>query len=1264
MDSRELFREQENRTITRTLTEEEMRLGNAPLISLADMRQLQNVGPALDAQEQRLQDMRTRTQQNMPPVLQSGANIGNLRQEGQENPLTETYISITSGYSITALKDDLFGLWKYQRFNNKDSADMQDLKAKLTALTDQFSMQVSFSNREDVRDRCGEMREKYQALVLSCEHYLSGHKSPWTIAGKARKSMAEKLLKASQAELDMLEDSAMNCFEEAKAVSSGEGAVSMQWDRILHNGRIRTINTERDHITLKRRGNSNVTEILREGTNEREILTVARNEQELQECRKIVAMSRLAQALGCGNLSGGEEMNTRMTTMIIDGKTVQGCITSGVTKKTMEDYRRENAAVSRPGADVLDQRQASYSAEHLQGLLILPFLDYLCGVNDRAESDINTGKTETSRGVSLGRIQANAHGKAGGAFGQEAEPFPGTLQNVWMDTDFAEKILQMDGSEIYGMLTGVLEDNERQAVLSRFHNLQDKIRETAGIGGMQRDEQGVAHLNRDPLPQNFKDRAALEEQVRHPDSLAAYAQSQENGFHKLLNASVLSNAIANNQTGAEPNLFGQLVPLGDLVREIKSPAGDSVLSEIVQNLPGMAAAFEEKRREKVPFGDGRDAVLLAINSQLLDIKALQDACRTYLKRSKGEGDFSNRYAVGRLLSASEYQERLYKEHAAAMYGWVQRLGQQHTDRDFSMTFEELFKESMTIAQRRGNAGSFDVGDMYQNVTLSEQELCEKTGTEGFGTLGAKLHHSLKSREDRGKTNSEIIKNVYDRLQEVREYQNSPLSRGFNGFVDKLNGLVRACNEYITKQEEHLLGGRITSDGRERLDIVDELQDMIQEEFNTIFERKEDGRIAVREAEVERLANSCVSDTKTRDQVTFLDISLALKRNLLMEQEMAYSQGRSLKAKERNRQRSRRSNTEQEAERLRQRAGKGPESFVEKDPVSLEKELAAKSGKASLNELADRLDVLLENRKKNSKEIMDCADLLNELAELKNEPIFTQYDRNAYNEALESRRAGVSSGSDPDIRLQNNAVSQMNRFVDKMNAFVRARDAYLDKQNSRIFGGTITGQERMDILEQAYEIGRWEHGSFCETDAEGKTRFVPEKLVARIKSLLQAGKPLDQICLTDLTNLERIEEAGEKGLEQTEEIVEKAEKKRKHKHQKPSQQPERQEQQARNPTVILEETRSELNRLSQALDELRGKKLFGKSDSKEFTAVADGLQALLELRQSGDADVLRAYYDRIVEACSGYERKNEGSTNDRMKLVTQIKNRCMEERMKL
>ncbi len=1266
ISSRGLFTEQENESLTRKLTEEEQQ--NAPLISLADKRQLKNVGPALDAHEQRLRDFRGRVRALLPPEREERQSLGSLQRGSLQDPLTEDYISITSGHSIVSMKEDLFNLWKYQRYNRKDSPDMRHLKNVLTDLTDRFEEEVSFSSREDVRQHSIVMEEKYRALILSCETYLRNHKRPWSIAGKARKSMAERLLKAARTEADIVMDSALNSFEEIRELEAGTGRVSLSWDRILHNGRIRNIHTGNGPVTLNRHGLSNATEIIDETTGKREILTFARNSGELKKCRRIVAMSRLASRLGCGDLAGAGKMTTRMTTMVINGKTVMGCITSGLTRTSRSVFNYENDRNQRPGADVLEQVRPAYTAEHLQDVLMLPFLDYLCGNSRPAHKDFPCEKKQSSRKLELGRIQETGHLLADEGFKTEVRP-PMNLQNVWMDPELADQILSLKAEDISGLLADVLEQGERQAVIARLIQLQGSIREAAGPEGCVRNEQGVERLDRVRMPSSFKDKDALAEMLRdHPERLTAYAQSQgETGVHKHLS----EEFAANSEGAVEAKVSGKglLMPLNILAGEIKEPEGP-MAAELKGYVSGFVAginAFNEARTGAVPFDEGEDAVLEQVDVQLRPLTIVRENCRQYLAGSWAKEDLANRLAVGKLLQAVDHQVGKYREHVEGMCRWAGTMRNIRSDRELSFTFEELFNEAMLIADRTWSGeGAFSIDALYQDVLLSDEQLCRKTETESITSLAQQLHSNLVYRSSQGGNNSEQVQEFERKLQEAKAALSFPAQDQAADFVERINELMTACGQYVEKQESHLFKGKLSSDGKERMRLADELQDLLEEEYSAFLKKNEDGSFSLDQAGLSRLIDSCATEELPRERVSFRDISLQIKRGILVQREKALSAGTDMGIRERRLERERRRTAlaEAEKEKAKKKAQRPPRTSMDQDFVQLEAELSAQLKIGGLNELSRQIDDSIADREENSPQILAFAEKLGNLIKLKNAPLFSSRQAAYYTEQLRN-------GADPKGLMHNDAVGVYNRMAELMNELTAAHDDYLNKQNSRLFGGTIRGQERMDIVGEAYRTCRWEFASFQKEREGGERSFDSRNLMRKLMSLINSGKPLGEITMTDLTNMSRMDELAKR---------EKEEIRARSSVQKDSgapapQQPEAVSTEARDAEALQQEGSGEavsafvpspeLTTLYRDLDALKGHKFGNREDSIEFQSVLTGLKTLLDLTKTADEKTLRAYYGDVIGKCQTYEGKSSvSSRSKRRKLVSQIRILCEDERNKL
>ena len=1255
MDSSDLLYVQHQKGETIHRTKQELAQANAPLVSLADKEQLLDPEKILDKKEQQLRDFRNRVEALLPPEQEAGEQVGNVRQLPAE--AASTYISITSGHSIAAMKEDLFNLWKYQRYNGKDSEDMQRLKRELTGLTDAFPRTVTFANHEDIRQRCGEMHEKYQGLIDSCEVYLAGHKHPWTIAGKARKSMAEKLLQAARAELDMLEDSAFNCFEEAKALHADIPSVRLSWDEILHHGKMRTVKSDRDNIDVKIDAHSHTAELVHRDTGVREVITYARDAKELEECRKVVAMSRLAQKLGIGALAGGGEMNTRMTTMIVNGKVVVGCITSGVTKKTLSDYRQEDRNTQRPGAELLPDKKTAYGPEHLKGLLAMPFLDYLCGVElgkrkevyGTAAGELLSDKTETARGPVLGQIQGLSHRIAEGGFGKEAREFP-DLGNAWMTEELANNILQLNANDVDKMLVGLIGKEERQALTIRLQSLKDQI--TAKRAQIAQQREGA------PVPNNFKTDDDLKQILEKPNDLAAYAQSQSQGLHRLLDENIARNG---NVQPESANPTGLLLPLEHLIGDLREPVGKNkeALQGFLTGLTEKVNQFAEKRNAPVSFEDGAEALQNAITEQLEDIQALRQSLKNYLKKSADPEDFPNRMAVGKLLGASEYQEQCYRAHVDAMYRWVERLKAQKTDRTFSFTYDELFKESMFLSKKQDRVGEFALKDLYKDVELTEQELCEKTETESYNSISTRLFSSLDKRNKDQKKNSPEIMAVYDKLLSLTELESRKVNNSPADMITALTELYNACSAYIDKQESRFAGGKFSSTGRDRLDMVEDLQALIEEEIAAFGHKAEDGTVALDENALSRLADQCVTATKPKEDVTFNDISLLLKRRQLLKREEAISQGSDYKTKERVRLREKKKAQAAppltEEERARMRASAAPPTFSLMDPLTVEKQLATGGEVGDLHSYSERLDGMLEGRKKNSPQIIAYADQLAALTELKDMPIF----RGGYGQGLQGLNAEGRFA-----HLNNPAVDRLNQYIDAVNELTRRQDAYMEKQNSRIFGGTVTGQARMDLIRNVHQTCVWEVQSLMSDRVDrytGRSTADTEKLVRYIEQLLSSGKPLDEITFTDITNLARLEAKTKESAERTRPSAQVPAEE----HQtEPSVQPQTQQTEAEQPVSSNVVQLSSVPTLQGYMTRLNGaKKALGRTDSIEYQAVKESLTLLLHYSKGAEKSILKERYQEVVEKCDRYLEKSKRN-NDRRQCVAEIRLYCLNEDMQL
>ena len=1200
MDSEELFESQVAQNLTIHRSEEELSQENAPLVSLADVEQLRKGKPILDAHKKKRDEFRDHVEKATTIAQVRTAQIGE-RQKDDVEPVTDSYISVTSGFSIASLKHDLDTKWKYQRYNGSNSAEMQNLKGKLTDLSAQFDVEVTFTSYEDIRDACGVLVGKYKALIAACETYLAKSKNPHTIAGKSRKSMAQRLLRAAMSEMEMLEDSAINCFDEKKLLDANTASVKLKWDDILHHGRLRAIDTNRDKFYINMHADANTGEVVYRGSEKREMITFATTEAELKGCRRIVAMSTLAQKLGFGRLAGGEEMSTRMTTMLVGDNVVTGVVTTGITKKSLSQYQYEMShdIGARPGEDVLPERKTSYGADYLRDLLAIPFIDYLCGINRDSAEGFGLDKIECASGLVLGRIQTQTHELAKSGFGKEFKEFEAP-EGTWIDFKLVQSILGLDEQTLLDMMTGVLDQEERAAAVLRLNSLKKWILERIGPEDA-------------PLPEMFKDEDDYAELVENPKVLSAYATSQAGKIHKLLDPKI---AETTQTRDLSVNTSGMLVPLLTLAGRIGEPVGKQAkkLEETLGGITEEINKFNSYRSEEVKFSESVEDFEKEIEAEFDPIDIVRKKCKAYLILSDDPKDIQNRIAVSALLQATYYQEKIYREHVMAMRTWAQRSMAKGTDRSFDLVFDDLFKETIYIAQKTGKAKESTIEEMYARVPFTREELCQRTGTEILGDVEDDLFDSTYEKEDNGQELDTLIDATYEASRQVSRELVKDVSEGIDGFLHAIAHLKHCCDTYLEVQGKKFLKGSLNSVGRNRKKIVKRYLKIINEEYG-IFLDYSDVRVAKADSKaLQRLMDYCIQNGIEKEDVWISALCVAAKRDLLAKQEKDILSGEAVRAAKKKREKKEAKSQREAAERekIEKRATLPPPKYIEKDPREMEVFLSGLLDIAVIPQTTTDLSQRLTGKKISETEPeQKFAKTLREIVALRDEPVFSSVDVSDYKRRLKEKDPSMPA----DVILRSGFISRYNAIADKMQ---RELEPELQRYYDRGVSNSSTSKKYMNAVNDALF---WEFYAFKNDE---RSDMDNDKILGCIKLLLSAGKPLGDITYTDLTNVVKMETAVSKPF-----------------------------------TVGKKTLEPGLRALSAALTAKKGKKA-----EIEFQAVADGLASLIAAKASDDLELVGGWYDDLIAKCERYLENHSGKTDDKTLLVKRTRLVCMFERLGL
>lgn len=1037
--SGDLFYSQNERKETVRRSKQELADANAPMFSLADRESL----------------LKYYTEES----------------KKKRDELPDKYVSATSGFSISSMNRELAEAWSLQRYNGKDSASMTELKGCLTALTNKLDENVTFFDHNDIRTKVDEVTGKYKALIIACESYVFTHKSPRTIAGKARKKMAQSLLSAAVSELDMLHDAAINAFDEAKS-KNATADVTLKWDDIVHHGRLRVLDHNRDDYDAALVQSAGRTvRVKHRDTKSQEYITYAMNDEDLVKCRRIVAMDALARKLSVGSLSGGDAMQTRMATMMINGKPVVACVTSGITGTTSSEYYNEDYKIKRPGSVFLTKTDPSYSEAHLKDLLSLPFIDYLCGVKGRDMKDLRTEKTDTGKGTVLGRIIADGHIEARTAFGTDFEPFP-EIGDGWMDKELAEHIMGLNEKDILTMMAGVLPEEERMVVAKRLESLKGRIREKLGPDGSYPEE-------------TFKTTDSYKQMVQDPVALADKITGMKSHIPSYLDAdrAMAGAAIPEEKLPEE----GLLVSKKKLMEDIKEAKGkeEEALNKIITEIKAINVLFPEGSTDIAPLQEGKAALSNKLDEKFKKDHDLQAKLREYLKTSKDAKDLPNRLAVGKLLNASIHQENIVRMHVNEMCDWVDKLKKEKSQRKVAISYDELFREAMVIAQNMRRAGEFSISDLYRGMVFSEEELCERTDTESLGKLNERLKKNVKkelekARKDAGKSEkSRDVKaiDIPDLIDKVIRTESGKVPEGFTAFIGAVKELADTGAAYLKKHDDRLING---TTAHSRISIIEDLLDLLDDEIGTFLEKGEDGALSIKRSEVKRLTDEIVKDGKKKEEITIADLCLMVKKEMLIDHEKGESAGSKHRA--------------------------------EKRLTDAKKRTAYKDEPFFM--YSQKMDASLKSRRRNSPEVTLYADKLAELAKIPTMKVFPPEAVREY----EKRRKTIKNETD---RLNAESVIK-NAFADVYGAFRKALDEstdaynkYAQKQEKKFFGGVLTGQGRLDIMRNVYESGVAVHKLFTIEGKDKKLLINHDLMMQQVDILLKSGMKYEDITFMDI-----------------------------------------------------------------------------------------------------------------------------------------------------
>ncbi len=1059
--SNDLYHQQESISITRNLTEEQQK--TAPLISLADKVQLQDMEPALKTHGRRVDTFRRRVAANLPPALDS-ATVGNVSETASARVVSEKYISATSGYNIGELENDLLTRWKYQRYNGQDTEDMIRLKDDLKDLTSTLSAKVSFSSIEDIKEMSASLRGKYETLIRSCEHYLETHQSPRSIAGKARKDMANKLIAASYAELDMIEDSAVCCYQEATEYSKKDTA-SFTWNEILHEGRLRRVEVGQK-VNPVEYVNEHRIELRHTDSNERDLISVARDEYDLKECRKVVAMSRLADKLHCGELSGSGSMSTRMTTMIVRGEGVTGVITSGITKTSAKAFKSRQT-VARPGQGAIGEPVVVKGTDYQFDEMKLKLLDYLSGVKTRKDTEFAADKEQTSGFLILKSIQATGESAVDGSFGTDPVTMP-SLQGATIDQEFADLILSLKAEELPSLFFGMLDESQINGVAERLITLKAEIEEHR---------------------ESFKTRETVEQEV----------------------------AAATKRELKLPEQ-GKLIPLKSLAGQVVQAKGKnaSELDGISQNFAMCIEQFAALRDKAVDFSKGKEDVVAQVERQLLAIEDLQDFCRVYMKQSKDDDDAGNRFTVSKILAASEHQAEYYRRHVEEVCDWYQKTSEAFPEWSLSLTYEDLFREAMVSANNIGSTGEFSEDEMYKSVGLSMEDLCERTETDSIESIESYLDTSMKKKVEKGDTNSPEIEQLHDTLVNLKKaMEHSPEGRK-SELAIRLQQLREDCQAYKDKQRSGKLPKGLFS-GRGRMNMLDQIDRLFSEEFSLLGTFNEEGVFVYNEKNLDfykRRAAAYLGIPKA--EVTNGDIIYQIKMGHLLGIEKDLLRGVKRKKLVEESKEVEKKAKESSKTRKKKEAGDKPEP---EDPKVMEKRLSDPLKQKGLHEISASLGFELLKKKKNGAEISRYATVLQQLVEYKDKPIFSALDCKDYAKTKKL-----------DLGIQNRLVGRFNGMAEQFNVLTDIQDRYFERMSKKLFGGvsSFTGSARQELISSAYKTYHWEFEQFLGTDYKGEKRIMPEPLLKALQEVLDSGIPLSEVTLTDITNRARLNATSKTG----------------------------------------------------------------------------------------------------------------------------------------
>lgn len=1060
-----LYQEQESISVTRNLTEEQQK--TAPLISLADKEQLQDLGPALEMHESRVKAFRKGVAASMPPSLED-KEIGGVREAETTRIVSDRYVSVTSGYNITELERELLTKWRYQRYNGQDTAEMKALKDSLKDLTSGLALKAEFSSAADVSIQAREMLGKYRTLIGACERYLDTHQSPRSIAGRYRKRMAEKLMAASYAELDMLEDSALCCYREAAERKEEGSPVSFTWNEILHEGRIRDVHAGQNIEHLAHPAD-HMMELRHLGTHERDLLTVAGDGDELKECRKFVAVSRLAEKLECGELAGGGSMNTRMTTMIVQKEALTGVITEGVTKTTERQFRNAQTT-PRPGEKAIGAAKTVKGTDYRFDEMKLKILDYLVGAGARKETEFPSDKEQTSGFLILGSIQLPVDSTAARSFGNEGVEMP-DLNGAEMEQEFAEKILSLKAEDLPELFFGMLDKEQISGVAERLSALKKAVEEHK---------------------ESFKTREEVDREV----------------------------AEATKPVPLKLPEVGKLMPLSRLAEDVKAAKGKNAetLNGLSKGFAGCIANFASFRSGIADFTKGKDAVLAQVDRQLLAVDDLRDHCRTYLKQSKDDDDAANRLAVSKLLAAAEHQAYFYKLHVENICDWYEKNAKAFPEWSLSLSYEELFNESLVNAEHNGSTGAFSEDEMYRYVDLSMEELCEKTETTSIDSLESRLSGSLKAKEEAGKTNSDEITAIHDALEDIKKMMGKSTKLYENNPFFMFRRLWIACDDYQKKQKKGLLPKGLLS-GSDRMDMLKEIESMMQNEFTKIGSFDDKGEFTLDEKRLDAYRKRIASRKKIPEgEVVFGDVFMQIKMDSLMGIEKDLLRG--VKRKKLVEESKEIAKKAKAASRTgsKKKTDKTEDRPEREDPKVMEKRLSDMLGQPALHELLAALGKELGSKDENGREITEYFKILQALMEYKDQPIFSIYECDE-----------VAGKGDMERRLHNSIIGRANEMYRRCTLLSGWQKDYFARMGKKLFGGifTRTGNARQDIMIDTAAAYSWELDRFTEKDSDGTERIMDGPLFAALKKVLESGKELKEVTLTDLTNQVRLDAIEEK-----------------------------------------------------------------------------------------------------------------------------------------